>query len=203
MILGAELLRREPGNPSTVIGVDNQAAILATQSFSTNPGHYLMDMFHKTLERALIKRNENNLTIRWTPGHMNIEGNEIADTEAKKAAGGQSSAPPLLPNCLRKHSRNEPTTIKPLPHSKSALKQQRYDQLKNEGRTIMLDSPRYPLLKKIDDGTPSNRFQKLIAGLPRNQASLLMQLRTGHAPLNKHLHRIKSADSPLCPACIN
>jgi hypothetical protein len=28
-----------------------------------------------------------------------------------------------------------------------------------------------------------------------------MQLRTGHAPLNKHLHRIGCVDSPICPAC--
>lgn len=28
-----------------------------------------------------------------------------------------------------------------------------------------------------------------------------MQLRTGHAPLNKHLHTIGKADTPICPAC--
>src|ERR1700683_1013213 len=39
--------------------------------------------------------------------------------------------------------------------------------------------------------------------LPRKQASLLIQLRTGHAPLNKHIFNIKSADSPICPACEN
>ncbi|KAG2038083.1 hypothetical protein BDR03DRAFT_862685 [Suillus americanus] len=90
-------------------------------------------MFHRTLERALIKRNENNLTIRWTPGHIDIEGNELTDTEAKKAAGGHSIAPPLLPHCLRKHSRNKPATAILLPCSKSALKQQKYEQLKKEG----------------------------------------------------------------------
>jgi hypothetical protein len=37
--------------------------------------------------------------------------------------------------------------------------------------------------------------------LPRKQASLLIQLRTGHAPLNKHLFNIKSTDSPICPVC--
>ncbi|KAG2134513.1 hypothetical protein DEU56DRAFT_738481, partial [Suillus clintonianus] len=101
MILGAELLRREPGKPSARLCVDNQAAILATQSFRTNPGHYLMDMFHRNLERALIKRDEDHITIHWTPGHADIEGNESADVEAKKAAGGLSSPPNNLPNCLR------------------------------------------------------------------------------------------------------
>ncbi|KAG1806372.1 uncharacterized protein HD556DRAFT_1224218, partial [Suillus plorans] len=140
------------------------------------------------------------LRIRWTPGHVDIEGNELADVEAKKAAGGHSSAPPVLPNCLRKHRHDGPNTIATLPCSKSALKQQYYNQLKKEGQTIMHESPRYPLPKKIDDGVPSNQFQKLVAGLPQRQASLLMQLRMGHAPLNKHLHRIKRAETPLCPA---
>ncbi|KAG2036260.1 hypothetical protein BDR03DRAFT_866465, partial [Suillus americanus] len=29
----------------------------------------------------------------------------------------------------------------------------------------------------------------------------LFQLRTGHVPLNKHLHRISKAPSPTCTAC--
>ncbi|KZP08749.1 hypothetical protein FIBSPDRAFT_678058, partial [Athelia psychrophila] len=29
----------------------------------------------------------------------------------------------------------------------------------------------------------------------------IAQLRMGHAPLNKHLHRLKCADSPICGAC--
>ncbi|KAJ7271397.1 hypothetical protein B0H12DRAFT_1003869, partial [Mycena haematopus] len=29
----------------------------------------------------------------------------------------------------------------------------------------------------------------------------LLQLRTGHVPLAKHLHRIRKADSPICPLC--
>jgi|SRR5882762_4048434 len=37
--------------------------------------------------------------------------------------------------------------------------------------------------------------------LPRKHASLLIQLCTGHAPLNKHLFNMKCTDSPVCPAC--
>ncbi|SRR6266851_4388350 len=32
-------------------------------------------------------------------------------------------------------------------------------------------------------------------------ASLIFQLRTGHAPLNDYLHRFMKVDSPRCPAC--
>ncbi|KAJ7158439.1 hypothetical protein C8R46DRAFT_836987, partial [Mycena filopes] len=29
----------------------------------------------------------------------------------------------------------------------------------------------------------------------------LLQLRTGHIPLAKHLHKIQKAESPVCPCC--
>lgn len=48
---------------------------------------------------------------------------------------------------------------------------------------------------------PSNAFLKLISPLPKNQASLLTGLRTGHIALNAHLHRIKRADTAICPHC--
>ena len=33
------------------------------------------------------------------------------------------------------------------------------------------------------------------------KTSIVTQLITGHAPLNKHLHRIGKAGLPLCPSC--
>jgi ribonuclease HI len=57
------------------------------------------------------------LTIRWTAGHIGIDGNELVDEEAKKAAKGQSSEPSSLPHILQwklkisttalKHNHNE------------------------------------------------------------------------------------------------
>ena len=35
----------------------------------------------------------------------------------------------------------------------------------------------------------------------RSQASILVQLRTGHAPVQAYLHRFKLADTPICPSC--
>ncbi|KAF9542354.1 hypothetical protein CPC08DRAFT_620124, partial [Agrocybe pediades] len=35
----------------------------------------------------------------------------------------------------------------------------------------------------------------------RRQSSLLVQLRTGHFPLNDYLHKRKLAPSPICRAC--
>jgi len=39
--------------------------------------------------------------------------------------------------------------------------------------------------------------------LTREQASRLMQIRSGHVPLNSYLFRISKTDSPLCRACQN
>ena len=35
----------------------------------------------------------------------------------------------------------------------------------------------------------------------RKTASLIFQLRVGHAPSNQHLHRFNKIASPQCPAC--
>ncbi|KAF8590345.1 hypothetical protein K439DRAFT_1330507, partial [Ramaria rubella] len=44
---------------------------------------------------------------------------------------------------------------------------------------------------------------KITAHLSRREASLLLQLRTGHIALNKNLHQIGKSDSPKCPNCPN
>ena len=56
-------------------------------------------------------------------------------------------------------------------------------------------------MKNTDPTAPSNKYVDLITPLPWKLASILSQLRTGHAPLAKHLHQIGKSDSPLCPAC--
>lgn len=65
----------------------------------------------------------------------------------------------------------------------------------------MKNSPRYKHLHEIDATAPSKHFSKLIEKLPRRHSSLLFQLRSGHAPLNKHLHRIAKVPSPICLQC--
>jgi len=41
----------------------------------------------------------------------------------------------------------------------------------------------------------------MITKLPRCHASLLIQLRTCHIPLNQYLHQFKRAESLLCKGC--
>jgi len=48
---------------------------------------------------------------------------------------------------------------------------------------------------------PISKIPDNLRRLPREQATMLIQLRTGHIPLRKHLHRIGRISSPMCPTC--
>jgi ribonuclease HI len=192
LLLGAKLLNREWGARTATFFIDNRAAILATQLTKPNSGHYIFDAFHKYMGH-LTRRNLNlRVTLKWIPGHRGAAGNEKADEQAKKAVTEGSHTIQYLPEYLHN----------PLPHSKSALLQAHNAKLKTEAQKAWVKSPRYPRLKKTDPVSPSDKFIKLTSKLPRKLMSILTQLRTGHAPLAKHLHRIKKADSPMCPACL-
>lgn len=197
MILAVQLLREAGGEGTMALGVDNQAAIKATSAFSSQPGHYLMDHFHDDLRQLLPNNDGRKLIIRWTPGHIGIQGNEAADEQAKRAAKGEGSAGTSLPCSLQSKQRLPKT----LPTSKSALQQSFRAAIKKEAIRIMQKSPRHAHLHSIDPSAPSKHFASIIATFPRRHSSLLFQLRSGHAPLNKHLHRIAKSPTATCTQC--
>jgi hypothetical protein len=193
-VLGQHLLHNELRGFGRRVSmyIDNQASILATQSIKPTPGHYLLDILHDKASRTKKKHHNIEITARWIPSHKDVEGNEEADRQAKRAAKHDANSPAhRLPIELRS----------PLPHSKSAIRQTMLKELKAKATDILQKSPQWRKLRHIDPSMPSNRFRKLVDHLPRKHANLLMQLRTDHAPLNKLLFTIKRADSPVCPAC--
>lgn len=145
------------------------------------------------MERVIKKHPKIHLKMRWIPGHSGNEGNEAVDEEAKQASQGETSEDKVLPARFRSR--------RTLPKSKSATKQAFNANLKVRNRTLFEKSPRFGKINRIDATLPSSQYRKMIKSLPRKHASVLTQLRTGHAPLNQHLHRIKCADSPICPSC--
>lgn len=131
------------------------------------------------------------MLIRWTPGHRNIAGNEAADTAAWKATEGDTSTLRQLPKYL--HTQ--------LPDSRSAVQQAFNAKLKHLAAKLWERSPRYQRTNLIVPDLPRASYFNSIAKLPRKHTSIITQLITGHAPLNKHLHRIGKVDSATCPCC--
>ncbi|OBZ69759.1 hypothetical protein A0H81_10502 [Grifola frondosa] len=192
LILGSELLKEEQRVEEASIAADNKSSIQATKLRRPASGHYLMDYLHKRLRMLSKKHREAKITLRWVPGHVDVEGNEIADQEAKRAARGDSSPDDDLPALLRDG----------LSRSVTKMRQTFLADLQEKAKKTWTSSNRAKKFSRLDKQLPSKRYEKLIGKLPRRQANLLFQLRTEHVPLQKHLHRIRRADTPICPSCL-
>ena len=101
---------------------------------------HIIDMVHKQYRTLKKKHKRGRITIRWTPGHSDVTGNEKADEQAKRAAKGESSPPEELPACLRK----------PLPISKAAMRRSFKKKLTATADNCWKESPRYRKLARID-----------------------------------------------------
>ena len=86
MTLAAHLLATIDELPTpTSIFIDNQAAILAGECPTSKPGHYLSIKFREIIQEVCERRNlpKNDILLHWIIGHRNIQGNKVADKEAK------------------------------------------------------------------------------------------------------------------------
>jgi hypothetical protein len=89
----------------------------------------------------------------------------------------------------------------PVPRSAAAIVQAFTERTKNRARRRWHQSKQHAKMSLVDKTLPSNNYLKLMKHMTRRQSSLLIRLRTGHSPLNRHLWAIKVADSPGCNAC--
>jgi len=148
-------------------------------------------VIHDEHQKATKQHSKLALEVRWVPAHVGIVGNERVDGEAKSAAKGESSRP----------KQYLPGKLKSLPRRVTAAKECFRKLLHKEASEMFAKSPRYQRMHSIDPSMPSNQYCRLTAELSRSKLALLTQLRTGHAPLNKHLNCISRSESALCPKC--
>lgn len=195
LTLAARLLatKQDSSFPVSIL-IDNQASILAGESFYTRPASYLADHFRRMMQ-CITKAHDNyDVTVCWVPGHSDVHGNEEVDKHTKLAAEGphNNSSAKHLPCYLRQRM---------LPLSISALKERQSKDTTKWWIHLWRNSPHYYHLNQLDPNLLKRSFIKLTASFPKKLTSLYIFLCTGHAPLNKHLHRIHKSVSPSCPHC--
>jgi len=125
-------------------------------------------------------------TITWIPSHRGIEGNEIADREAKRGATDDE---------LRQHA-----------FQRKVLKASRYQAIKktavdewDKATAKLRKIHRSEYLKRYSTMSKPRSIQQQYKRLgSRIKASRLVSLRTGHCQLNSYLHRFNIIDTPLC-----
>ena len=174
----AELLTMRPIMESVVINTDSQAAIGA---------------LHKpriTSKVVLNARNALNhlagmckTTIRWVPGHTNIEGNEKADALAKAAA-----KPSILPIQL--------IGVSPAV-GKLAIRE--WARSAHSQRWRAEKQCRQTKMNIVD--LPKLSMSRWYMSLNREDARLLSCILTGHCFLNRHLFLLKLVPSRKCDTC--
>lgn len=130
-----------------------------------------------------LHQRGNRVTVRWTPAHVGIEGNEQADATAKKAAEGKEGW--AEPDYLQEASLSHLTRKTSEARSKTTQDWIR-DHVRGERRY------RPP---------PGLRLRKGLSKVRKELAGRFYQLLSGHAATAEHLRRVEQTPGDKCWWC--
>lgn len=160
-----------------IIFSDSQTSIgVVSLNWKPTCYHDLINNIKAKIEA--VRSNGIDTELIWTPGHANIEGNDIADKLANEAAEEAASLPEdsaLVTQQDVIHAARKFVTHK---------WQKRWDN-SNTGRTLFDYKPDVNSKTFLDEPSP-------------HAYKSIMQLRTGYSCLNDYRHRINPALSRLC-----
>ena len=130
-----------------------------------------------------ISQRGNRITLRWTPSHEGVIGNERADRTAKQAAEGRESEADQ--EYLREASLSHLARVTTETRAKATAEWIRT----HCGRKRRYRPPR------------GGKMRKELGKAPKELASRFYQLMTGHAATAEHLSRVGQASSDSCFWC--
>ena len=133
---------------------------------------------HKALN---VLSNSNTVHVLWIEAHSGHQGNEKADSLAKAGTTSSNLATGYLPYSYIKDAINR----KVMQRSAHIWHNSKHKH------TQLTFGPR--------SKSTSKDLTRLLSS--RNDYRIAIQLITGHAALNYHLHKMRLVDSSLCPLC--
>ncbi|CAL8127771.1 unnamed protein product [Orchesella dallaii] len=174
----ADALRHVPTGTRIVIYSDSKSAIQALKTWN-----YMTLLVGECFQSLKALATERTLELVWIPAHVGFEGNEEADEVAKEAAGMTVYGPePIVPVAMAS--------------VRSAIRVKAAEQHTDMWRSY--NGARQT--KELID-VPSMRVSNYLVTLCRQDLRLFTQVITGHSTLRGHLHRMRKADSDVCPFC--
>src|SRR6266496_1174942 len=181
--LAIETLRDNHERIEWRIFTDSQSAIKVINKPHRQSGQAIIKDFLDCIDDINDKYPHLHIKIIWISGHVEIDGNERADEEEKKAALHPSTSQPY------NHRPLKSARIRAI---KEAGKKQ-WDKEWNENTKTAKALRRITKRKGVKTGP------KLYNEIPgRDTVAKIVQLRTGHCGLNHYLHRFGKRYSPYC-----
>ena len=165
-----------------VVFSDSQQALRAIHAGNdARTGRALLSKIAESIET--LCRAGIDLRFRWCPGHEGVVGNEEADDAAREASShtGKPTAPALervreVAGVIRLINRDRSEDPNP------------FDTTRLPGQYTW----------KMDQALPGKHTLQLYGSLTSDQASILIQARTGHCRLNQYLSRAGLRDDAKC-----
>lgn len=207
--------------------VDNQSAVRNACDPFKGPGQLQRSSNRKIWMELTSRYPLATLNIIWVPGHVSIEGNELADVAAKEGAESrweeieeEEEEEEVVVRVVEKRgSRKDREEEKErselsraekvfrieaakegflLDKSVSAVNAEYDGELKREWGVRWKGKREGGRLRQIDHSNPGAHSLRLHEGLNRRHSSILTQLRTGSSHLNAYLFKLRLRPSPLC-----
>ena len=155
---------------------DSQAALAALSNWKVNS---------ITVEKCIKNLNQlsqlTEVELKWVKAHVNIRGNEIADTQAKLGT---------------KNRANKIDCPAPISWAKQLIKQGSYKDWTHKwyySKTARQTKIWFPSLNK--------KYSKSLMLLNRTDLGLAVEMLTGHNRLNRHESIVDKNVSPTCRLC--